>query len=201
MTCRLSQVFTGHEVFGSYLARIGREATTECWFCGAPEDDVEHMVAKCPAWDDHRQRLVGVVGPDLSIRGLVTALLLGPREWSAVSRFSEAVLRAKEDHKREREKKSEIRYRMIRTGRIKARSKDRIKVNFKDRSKVRLGFKRTINPADEESEEDEEEEAAEGAVPDLRHQLRERKRRRRNEEEKEEDEDEDADDDDDGVFD
>ena len=79
--------------------------------------------------------------------------------------------------------------RMLRTGRIKVRSKDRIKVS----SKV---IKRTINPADDEGEEDEEEEAAKGAVPDLLHRPRERKRHRRNEEEEENEEEEN-----DGVFD
>mgnify|MGYP007016982975 CR=1 FL=1 len=91
-------------MFGSYLARIGREETAECWFCGAPEDDVEHTIAICPTWDVHRQRLVEVIGPDLSIRGLVNGLLCGPREWSAISKFSEVVLRSKEDREREREK-------------------------------------------------------------------------------------------------
>ena len=93
-------------------------------------------------------------------------------------RFSETVLRAKEDREHE---KSGVRRRMLRTSGVRS-----------DRKKY---------PADEEEEEgeeDEEEEAAEGAVPGLRHRPRERKRRRWNE--KEEDEDEDADDDDD-VFD
>ena len=52
---RLTQILTGHGVFGSYLARIGREETTECWFCGAPEDDVGHTVAEGPTWEEHRQ--------------------------------------------------------------------------------------------------------------------------------------------------
>ena len=110
-------------MFGSYLARIGREKTTECWFSGAPEDDVERTVGECPTWGEHRQRLVGVIGSDLSIRGLVDALLRGPREWSEISRFSKAVLRVKEDHEREREK-SGVRGRMLRTKRRKRKSED-----------------------------------------------------------------------------
>ena len=80
---------------------------------------------------------------------------------------------------------------MLRTGRIKVRSK----ASSKNRCKVRLGTKRSKNPALEEGEA--EDEAAEGAVADLRHRPRERKRRRWNEEKEEEDEEED----DDGVFD
>ena len=88
--------------FGDGRKRYGGEIV--CWFCGAPEDDVEHTIAECPMWDEHRQRLRGVIGPDLSIRGLVDALLREPRKWSAISRFSEAVLRTKEDREREHEK-------------------------------------------------------------------------------------------------
>ena len=120
LTYRLTQVLMDHGVFGSYLARIDREETTECWFCGAPEDDVEHTVAEFPSWDEHRHWLVGVIGPDLSIHNLVDALLRGPREWSAISRFSEVVLRAKEDREQEREK-SGVRRRMLRASRVKIR--------------------------------------------------------------------------------
>ena len=109
-------------MFGSYLARIGREETEKCWFCGAAEDDVEHTIAECPTWDEHRQRPVGVIGPDLSIRGLVDALLKGPWEWSAISQFSEAVLRAKEDREREHEKFG-VRRRMLRASRVRVRGK------------------------------------------------------------------------------
>ena len=113
MTYRLTQVLTGHGVFGSYLARIGREKTAECWFCGAPEDDVEHTVTVCPAWGSHRQWLVEVIGLYLSICGLANGLLHGSREWSAISQFSEAALRTKEDRERDCEKPG-VRCRMLR---------------------------------------------------------------------------------------
>ena len=113
LTYRLAQILTDHGVFG-------REETTECCFCCAPEDDVEHTVAECPSWNEHRQRLVGVIGPDRSIHGLVDALLRGPRKWSAISRFSRVILRAKEDHKCEGEK-SGICRRMFRASRVRLR--------------------------------------------------------------------------------
>ena len=128
LSYRLTQVLTGHAVFDSYLARIGREETAECWFCGTPEDDVEHTVTTCPTWDELRQRLVEVIGPDLSIRGLVNGLLRGFREWSAISQFSEAVLRTKEDREGEREK-SRVRHRMLRKIRRKKKGGDEEEVN------------------------------------------------------------------------
>lgn len=48
LSFRLTQILTGRGVFGSYLARIGREEATECWFCRALEDDVGHTLSECP---------------------------------------------------------------------------------------------------------------------------------------------------------
>ena len=50
---------------------IGREETPGCHHCGdSPEDTVEHTVAVCPAWAEHRRVLVAAIGGgDLSPSG------------------------------------------------------------------------------------------------------------------------------------
>ena len=58
LSFRLTQILMGYDVIGSYLARIGKGETTECWFCGALEDDVGHTLSGYPRWFDDRQRLV-----------------------------------------------------------------------------------------------------------------------------------------------
>ena len=58
------------------------------WFGGVLEDD--HTLWKCPRWADDRQSLVQIIGGS-DHRG--TGLLCGPREWSAISRFAETVIR------------------------------------------------------------------------------------------------------------
>ena len=93
MTYRFAQVLTGHGVLD-----VHRQKGDGFGFAVHPRTTSSTRVEK------YRKRLVEDIGPDLSIRGLVNGLLRGPREWSAISRFSEAVLRTKEDREREREK-------------------------------------------------------------------------------------------------
>ena len=100
---RLTQILTEHGVFGSYLARIGKEETAECRFFGALENDVNHTLSKGSRGANDWQCCVQVIEQDLTIRGLVKGLLCCPREWFAISRFAETVIRRKENRKRERE--------------------------------------------------------------------------------------------------
>ncbi|CAK1598932.1 unnamed protein product [Parnassius mnemosyne] len=105
LTFRLTQVLTGHGVFGRFLHRIGREETPGCYHCeDRPEDTVEHTVEVCPAWAEHRRVLVAVIGGgDLSRPALVEAMVRSETEWDAVTTFCEAVMLAKEVAEREKE--------------------------------------------------------------------------------------------------
>ncbi|XP_050550456.1 uncharacterized protein LOC126910803 [Spodoptera frugiperda] len=108
LTYRLTQVLTGHGSFGRYLFRIRREETPGCRHCeDHPEDTVEHTVAVCPAWAEHRRVLRDVIGDgDLSRPALVQAMVRSEGEWDAVSSFCEAVMLAKEEAERSRERSS-----------------------------------------------------------------------------------------------
>nr|XP_032519012.1 uncharacterized protein LOC116771300 [Danaus plexippus plexippus] len=77
LTFRLTQVLSGHGCFGRYLFRIRREETPGCRHCDdQPEDTVEHTVAECPAWAEHRRVLrVAIGGGDLSRAALVQAMV------------------------------------------------------------------------------------------------------------------------------
>uniref|UniRef100_A0A2H1V8B9 SFRICE_038226 n=1 Tax=Spodoptera frugiperda TaxID=7108 RepID=A0A2H1V8B9_SPOFR len=99
LTYRLTQVLTGHGSFGRFLFLIGREETAGCHLCeDRPEDTVEHTMAVCSAWAEHRQVLRDVVSDgDLSRPALVQAMVRSEREWDAVSSFCEAVMLAKEE--------------------------------------------------------------------------------------------------------
>ncbi|CAK1579775.1 unnamed protein product [Parnassius mnemosyne] len=106
LTFRLTQVLTGHGVFGRFLYRIGREETAGCSHCeDRPEDTVEHTVEVCPAWAEHRRVLVAAIGGgDLSRPALVEAMVRSETEWDAVTTFCEAVMLAKEVVEREKER-------------------------------------------------------------------------------------------------
>ncbi|CAK1592748.1 unnamed protein product [Parnassius mnemosyne] len=106
LTFRLTQVLTGHGVFGRFLHRIGREETPGCSHCeDRPEDTVEHTVEVCSAWAEHRRVLVAAIGGgDLSRPALVEAMVRSETEWDAVTTFCEAVMLAKEVAEREKER-------------------------------------------------------------------------------------------------
>ena len=106
LTFRLTQVLTGHGSFGRFLCRIGREETPGCHHCvDRPEDTVEHTVEVCPAWAEHRRVLTEAIGGgDLSRPALVQAMVRSERAWEAVTSFCEAVMLAKEEAERVRER-------------------------------------------------------------------------------------------------
>lgn len=49
----LTQAFTGHGVFGSYLKKIKKQENNDCWFCGKL-DDPEHTLFQCEKFEDIR---------------------------------------------------------------------------------------------------------------------------------------------------
>ena len=78
----LSQILTGHGSFGRFLFVIRREGTPGFHHCDDhPEDTVEHTIAVCPAWAEHRRALReatdDVGGGDLSRPALVETMLRG----------------------------------------------------------------------------------------------------------------------------
>lgn len=103
LSFRLVQVLSGHGCFGSYLHRLGREETPACHDCGAAEDTAQHTLEVCPAWSELRRGLTAVVGQDLSLPGVVNAMLGSEESWAAVASFCEDVISQKEEAERARE--------------------------------------------------------------------------------------------------
>jgi len=99
---RTTQILTGHGCFGAFLCRIGRDRTTECHHCGAPNDTAWHTLAECQAWERERRALVAAMGRDLSPPALIDALMRDGGTRKAVILFCERVISQKEDHERTR---------------------------------------------------------------------------------------------------
>jgi len=102
LTFRSTQMLTGHGCFGAYLCRIGRERTTRCHHCGHEEDSAQHTLEECPKWDDQRRVLAAVVGDDLSLPGVISAILRSEGSWRAFLVYCEEVLAEKEEAERVR---------------------------------------------------------------------------------------------------
>jgi hypothetical protein len=104
LTFRMSQILTGHGVFGEFLKRIGKEITSECHHCGTREDTTQHTLVACPAWEVPRRVLRTEVGEDLAPEALNRAVLGGRQGYSAVRAFCEQVMLAKKRAERKRVK-------------------------------------------------------------------------------------------------
>ena len=55
---RYYQLKVGHGAVGTFLARVGVIETPECWWCGVPEQTVEHLYTRCRKWRKQRRKLV-----------------------------------------------------------------------------------------------------------------------------------------------
>lgn len=104
MSFHLTQIFTGHGCFNSFLHRIGKVGSPICSHCEEYEDTADHTVAECPAWRSERADLCLIVGNDLSLSGLVRSILRSREAWSALMLYADKVLTAKEVAERERER-------------------------------------------------------------------------------------------------
>ncbi|XP_049884542.1 uncharacterized protein LOC126379767 [Pectinophora gossypiella] len=108
---RLTQVLTGHGCFGHYLHRIGRETSAQCHHCSDDEDDAQHTLEECPAWNTERRTLISTIGADLSPPAVVAAMLSGESHWRAMVTFCESVMTQKEAAERDRERRDPARRR------------------------------------------------------------------------------------------
>nr|XP_033200950.1 uncharacterized protein LOC117163067 [Bombus vancouverensis nearcticus] len=66
LTFRMTQILTGHGVFGEFLKRIGRETTDICHHCGEDSDTAQHTLELCPSWELPRHSLRHVTGGTLT---------------------------------------------------------------------------------------------------------------------------------------
>lgn len=105
-TFRTTQLMTGHGCFPAFLYRINRAASSRCFHCDEEEeDDAEHTLIRCPAWNECRAELVdGIGGGPLTLPGIIEASLDVPGAWEAFQSFSGLVMTRKEEAERQRER-------------------------------------------------------------------------------------------------
>jgi hypothetical protein len=96
LTYRMTQMLTGHGVFGEFLLRIGREVTSICHHYKEGEDTAQHTLGSCTAWEEPRRMQQAEIGVNLAPEAIVEAALRDRREYSAVRVFCERVILAKE---------------------------------------------------------------------------------------------------------
>lgn len=100
----LTQLLTGHGCFSAYLHKIGKIGNPRCASCRSSAiDTADHTWRTCTRWEVNRRELTNVIGSDLSLPGIVSAMLKGDKCWDAASSFANIVMRIKEEEERIRE--------------------------------------------------------------------------------------------------
>lgn len=52
------QLKVGHGAVGTFLVRIAVIETPKCWWCGATEQTVQHLYARCRKWRKQRRKII-----------------------------------------------------------------------------------------------------------------------------------------------
>jgi len=100
---RITQIFTGHGCFGTFLYRIGIAKEASCPFCDMGDDFLEHTMQVCPEWLSERNNLANAIGQDLSLASILRAISFSREAWLAFTNFTERVMRAKKTAERAKE--------------------------------------------------------------------------------------------------
>lgn len=99
----LTQAFSGHGCFSSYLNSIGKAPSPACWYCDDPTDDALHTVFKCDAWFHSRRRLEINLGEEIHPESIVSVMLKSEGNWLAIRDFIKSILTKKEEEERRRQ--------------------------------------------------------------------------------------------------
>jgi len=100
LSFHITQLLTGHGCFGIYLKRIGKAESSLCPFCNSEDDSADHTIRVCPEWQNDRDDLISVIGPDLSLSGVIRGIIGSRESWTAFAKFAEAVMLKKEEAER-----------------------------------------------------------------------------------------------------
>lgn len=103
LSYRMTQMLTGHGCFASFLHRIRKADTDQCFHCNNGVDTPEHTLQVCTTWVDERGDLIAVIGGDLSLPNVVGKIVRSGEAWTAFSLFCERVLGTKEEEERRRQ--------------------------------------------------------------------------------------------------
>ncbi|XP_045459789.1 uncharacterized protein LOC123670332 [Melitaea cinxia] len=94
----LEPVLTEHDCFSDYLCRTAqREPTTGCHYYGAEVDSAQYTLEVCSRWVALRRVPTTVLGGDLSLPSVITAMLGNDESRKATVSFCETVMSQKED--------------------------------------------------------------------------------------------------------
>nr|XP_012222632.1 PREDICTED: uncharacterized protein LOC105672329 [Linepithema humile] len=97
----MAQIFTDHGCLNEFLCKINKIETPLCLQCFSSNDNAQHTLEFCEAWNEERNILKNVIGDRLDLPSVVVAILEDVEKWKAFSRFCSVVMSRKEADERE----------------------------------------------------------------------------------------------------
>ncbi|KAL1453122.1 hypothetical protein WDU94_007294 [Cyamophila willieti] len=98
ITYEMTQAFTGHGCFQTYLYRIGKVSTPTCVYCNEEaEDSPEHTLFHCCRWAAIRTETEIRVSATLQIDNMVNLMLQNKENWDAIEELIQKVMKEKQD--------------------------------------------------------------------------------------------------------
>ena len=82
----LTQFFSGHGGYRGYLFKYGHDDSPNCPLCMEVED-AEHVVFKCPRFDDSRHTLENEIGRVITPENMVNVMAVSEERWQLVSNY------------------------------------------------------------------------------------------------------------------
>jgi len=89
LTYRMTQLFTGHGCFSTFLYRIGKSHTKECFHCEGHIDSAGHTLMECDFWRTERLALREKISGDISLVNIVASIMESREAWKAFQVFAE----------------------------------------------------------------------------------------------------------------
>ncbi|XP_067215695.1 uncharacterized protein [Linepithema humile] len=103
VTFHVAQIFTNHGCLNEFHCRINKIEAPLCLQCFSANDNAQHTLEFCEAWNEERDILKNVIGDRLDLPSVVVAILKDVGKWKAFSKFCSIVMSRKEADKRERQ--------------------------------------------------------------------------------------------------
>lgn len=93
MNYYLTQAFTDHGCYNSYLKRFRLRETSQCVYCGWEDENSNHIIFECAKWSDQRQRLNTQLGLNIIPENLVGAMLLSEEAWQVCEDYITRIMK------------------------------------------------------------------------------------------------------------
>ncbi|XP_072157598.1 uncharacterized protein [Bemisia tabaci] len=91
----LTQLFTGHGIFGSYLFRFKKTDSNNCKLCITERDTPEHIFFSCSRFINKKRMLDLELDTTLTPKNFQTAILKNPTNWNLIQKYVKDILTTK----------------------------------------------------------------------------------------------------------